>query len=592
MKKKLFSGILAALMCVCMAIGLTACNNDKPDNGGGEDKAITEGVFDGTYTAGGFTMDVYFRFHENGEILDGKQTFYYHAYSGAIAGTAPLLGIYEVLDEEITVREVAPKASQRKQNQDKDFTASKTVVLKNLDGVEYCRTGWDAKEGLLLGFKQGSDTKGLIPDGYATEYCYVQTTETKTDHGVEMNKFYANVGDVRNASITLFHNGTYADDKVTGTETINGTYTVSNGVYTLTAGTGAKSGTLTVTESGATFAVTGADSITMSKTRDRVPVEGKVFTGTGVPTGMTTEVTITVTLYDDNSVTLTGMGSLEGTWAEVEGAICISVAGTDDIYPEEKTDNDGTYYEFEMSGITCRTVSVKAAVTTLYTLTGTATGKDQTGADTQVEYTLTLASDYKFALNYAGAMDVAKGDWTVLTTGADAGKFQLTVKETFNNMFTIDSTWLVTVTYNSDYTEITELSVEVPAVSAMFISAATLTYSSTPAKTEFLVFTTENEVTSPLAATISYRITLYTDNTLKFERTATSQYIPAAELAGTWTAGTANLPASMVIGEGDTAMNITVTTDWQTFKLSFTVEDLVAGGFPAAEFEYQIPTGA
>lgn len=153
MKKKLFAGILATLMCVvCAVAGLTACGGNPDDK---DAVKITEGVYDGTYMPTGqpYKQDNYIRFHEEGEIFEGKQTFYYHSYSGegvqAQAMVKPILGVYEVLDEEITIKSWQ-SGSQRAEDQGgvlENRTADKTVVLKSLDGAtEYCRTGWDTKD--------------------------------------------------------------------------------------------------------------------------------------------------------------------------------------------------------------------------------------------------------------------------------------------------------------------------------------------------------------------------------------------------------------------------------------------------------------
>lgn len=377
-KKSLFVGVLTLAVGACTALGLAACNNDKPNE---TEAKITEGIYDGTYTAQGYTQDNYIRFFEDGEVL-GKQCFYYHVFTKdstiEMPVVDPLLGTYEVVDESYTMKSYADSSHRDKDAGDPfvDRTADKTVICYSLDGnTEYFRTGWDTKENKLLGIPAANTGLGITADNkmgvssFYGNYCLLNSTADKTDKGVALNTFYCDTETVKNASIVIYHNGTYADNKVTGTDTVNGTYTVSESTYTLTAGTGATGGSLVIGTNGATFTPTGGTAINMSSTRNRQPLDGYVFTGRGIPEGMETERDITVTLYDDNSVSVTGLQkTMEGFWEEGdEGIITITDLGVD-IFVETKTDADGEYYEVTVSGVTCRTESVEK-VTLLHTYT-------------------------------------------------------------------------------------------------------------------------------------------------------------------------------------------------------------------------------
>ena len=334
MKKKFTVLLLALTLALGACLGLTACG-DK-DKGGTTPKAITEGVFDGTYTGGGFKQDVYIRFHKTGDLVDGKQTFYYQAVTGEGASAnvlVLLIGTYEVLDEEITLK-AWQSGTQRAEDQGGVFTdrkADKTVVLKSLDGTtEYCRTGWDTKEDKLLGIP------AVTPDGSVTvgntmgvsthygNYCYLRKTDDgREDRKVAMATYYAKPDAIKNATITLYYGNVYEDNGVTGSDTVAGTYKqTGDGAYALTAGSGAKSGTLTVTSEKVTFTPSGESEIEMSNTVIRSEVYK--LTSDTIPATSTTPVDTKYefVLYDNKSVSATvkmassgaALGSVEGTW--------------------------------------------------------------------------------------------------------------------------------------------------------------------------------------------------------------------------------------------------------------------------------------
>ena len=109
---------------------------DAAESGEEDTELPTEGYYEGRYSgaSGGttFEQDCFISFHEKGEIIEDKQTFYFQAMSGSgeqwIAVIDPLLGTYEVLDEEITMN-TAPSAELRVEGNMEEMTADKTFVF-------------------------------------------------------------------------------------------------------------------------------------------------------------------------------------------------------------------------------------------------------------------------------------------------------------------------------------------------------------------------------------------------------------------------------------------------------------------------------
>lgn len=603
-KNKFIVVLLSMIMAVCLCFVLAACNNE---NNPPEDKTakITEGYYDGTYVGGGYTQDMYIRFHEEGEVFEGKKTFYFQIYStgagGSQAMVKPMLGTYEVQDQEITLKAYSSGDGRSDASTMIERTADKTVVLKSLDGTnEYCKTGWDTKEDKLLGIPAANADQGITATntmGVTTQhgnYCLLKKTDAKTDRGVVLATYYANVGEVRNASITIFHNGTYEDNKVTGTEAINGTYTKNGDVYTLTAGTGAKSGTLTVTATGANLAVTGQDAVTMTTERDREI--SYTFTGSGDSEGVT--LNYTVTLFDDGSAQMVSkvgdnvVSDLEGTWVESEDADVVmtvqfgtAVTG----YVTKESNNDGKYhYEVDINGATLKTEDYEAQVEALYTLTGTITGPDQTGNPTGTTYAaeLKLNNDLSFSLdltNNGQTVSAATGVFAPVMNGAVPTAYTCTVKT--STFYTVDSTFTVSITLGSS--GITALSAELPAVTQEYggntitiLNAATLQWS---AVTTVYTFTG-----SLYSGAVTAELTLLSDGSCAYKLNGNEAG------TGTWItedfAGQ-TFPASItitVLGASEAA-TVTVTKDWTNMKLTIAMP---AVNNLAVTVEYALPTAA
>lgn len=607
-KNKFIVVLLSMVMAVCLCFGLAACG-DKPDPKPEPDAAkITNGYYDGTYSAGGATQEAWFRFHENGAIMDGKQTFYFQAYSisgslqNAMAG--PMLGVYEILDEQITVKSY-PSGSNRDGDKDPciDRTADKTVVLKSLDGTtEYFRTGWDTKENKLLGIPAVNEDKGItinnnmgVPS-YFCNYCYLNKTDAISEKGVEMGKYYANVNEVRNASITIYHNGTYEDNKVTGESAINGTYTKNGNVYTLTAGSGAKGGTLTITDTGATFAVTGADTVTMTITRDRDV--SFTFTGSGTSQGVTLDHTLT--LYDDYSLTFvskmgaTVVGSSEGTWKEESDASVVmsyTIGTTSGYVTKETGSTAGKYnYETEYNGATLKTEEFEVQVEALYTLTGTITGPDQSGNPSGTSYSATLAlnDDLSFSLDLtAGGQTApaAKGTYAPVMNGQVPTGFKLTVSE--SSFYSAGAEFTVSIT-GFGATGIAGLSVELPAATMQIQGGTTITVLNAATLSWSAVTTVYTFTGSLYSGQVTGELQLLSDGSCK--------YILNNMDAGTGTWTTQNIagqdiPGSItitVLGATE-AETVNVTPDWSNMKLSVVMP---AVNQISVTVEYALPTVA
>ena len=221
-----------------------------------------------------------------------------------IAVIDPLLGTYEVLDEEITMN-TAPSAELRGEGNWEEMTADKTIVFYSLDGeTEYFRSGWDTEENKILGIPTENE---IGATSWYTNYCFLHVDEDPQERGVELYTFYYRLEDGRNASITIYHDGTYLDNMLTGTGEVTGTWELDGDTYILTAGEGATGGTLVIDKDDATKAVFTPEGGSAMELGPRVRNEVYVFadeTGENV-----------VILYDDMSCSIVLSGAqCEGTW--------------------------------------------------------------------------------------------------------------------------------------------------------------------------------------------------------------------------------------------------------------------------------------
>lgn len=549
--------LVAALLCVatlCVGVAaLTACN-DTPTPTPTDTLALTDGVFDGTYTGGGYKQDTYIRFHEEGEVLAGKKTFYYHAYSGEGATAQPqvkeMLGTYEVVEESITVKcwQAPDKRAEEDGGVCENRTADKTIVCKSLDGqTEYFKTGYDSANKRIFGIPATKEDLGITTDNnmgvmsFYCNYCYLQTTDAKTDRGVALESFYADVNEVKNASLVIYHNKTYADNKVTGEDNGTGTWTKSGTTYTLTTtASGLTGGSLEVAADGhtATFTPTGKAAISMKDTRNRTAeytLTGDVDVDNGQ--GGTIPSTLTVTLNDDNSAVIsivTKQGSMEimsqeGTWENVEGSILVSntiFAGNLILSEVKEGDKYVLSGKIKLQGgdtdITVKTAPYEKEeekATALYTFNG---GYPSYG----VTMELKLMSDNTAVLtsvNGTGAEPVtANGTWTA--NESKPATVTITGLDTFN------------ITENNDGT-------------------FSVTINQMPLKTEL------PKVIQTMSATLyngylTYTLELYNDKTAVFTNKQTGS--DPLVVKGAWTEE-GGKPVSVNLGSGATAMTLTVT---------------------------------
>lgn len=539
-KKILLVGALTAVMSVGATIGLAACDFKGPD-----DIKITEGVYDGSYSANGYTQETYFRFYEDGELFSGQSNFYYHVRSynsnASVFAINPLLGTYEVKDESYTM-------SAYNNHDDKssdsvlatELTADKTVILYDLSGNTLFTTGWDTENNRLLGIPADCSFSSAT----YREYIYANSDKTYTDYGVALYTYYCDTETVRNASLVIYHNNTYADNYVTSNEIVEGTYTVSGSTYTLNAGTGANGGTLVTSSTGATFTPAGGSAITMSTERNREKLDDYVFSGVVTSEDYTAEMQII--LYDDNSVDILNNGAvqLSGTWvADDDGnPVYVSITGFSDAYIESDTDEDGVYYTIAINGTTCRTESVAY---TVYTFTGThSMGNFPATLELKNDGTAVYVVEHE---QYGGTFE---GTWT--KEGNEPASVSLA-----NGVLTLT----ITGSNGAYIAENTDQQ----------ITLSTKLYSFTG---------------SAYSGAVQAELVLYANGTCAYILNGNTLTI------GTYTTTTISgmaIPASITLEEFEDA--IAITPDWTNMQLKANMP-ATSTGVPAIEVVYNLPTAA
>lgn len=385
--KKAFRWLVLALVA-CMVLSFAACTpsddptpstDPKPSDSQPADPQPTDPkeltIRDGIYISDAIDMGKgrgmafnYLRFHENG-------VFYYAqmAQPGSAAGGAmSAAGYYEVINESIAFTDTTGN----------EQTADFYILCYNFDGTEYgIHQSNGGEEGVAPEYDNVIPVKGDVLYGvWYSNMAYTHVADN-TDYTVdkEIPKEVANF--VKEAGSTealiLKHNGTFEDlVNITGGEYYEGSWTLADGVYTLTDNTTSKTATLQIAEdnSSASYVDFNGNNVQLlNAAAPATPSEGVLqvlFKGEFAVNGMFPGTTV-ASLYDNGTakletkidMSLAGMGvkevAEEGTWeltADYKMVITVPVEGAEaKVFTAAPVDAQGTYkftYNFSMQGST------------------------------------------------------------------------------------------------------------------------------------------------------------------------------------------------------------------------------------------------
>ena len=319
-----FSAILLGV-CFGACFMLTGCNGNEHTDHVDEDgdgycdiceeempsteMALTDGIFDGSIE----TNPGYIRFHEEGELVEGKAIFYC-LFGSENAGTQGA-GFYTVEEKDYDYSGSYPSKDDLNEQTNaypEGSVAQYTITLTSFDGeTTYGSFGYE--DGALYNFNAEGVALGVASyQGYR----FVQQADNgKEEYGVALYKF-TNLED-EDRTFQILHNGSYVDD-VSAAYIVNGTWTASGSTYTLTPDDPMdKGGTFVLNEDG----VSGTLTVDGTKFDLGQPVDERevlmTFAGTKedveLAPGFTGDGTFTATLYADDEksmeLTLTAMGA-------------------------------------------------------------------------------------------------------------------------------------------------------------------------------------------------------------------------------------------------------------------------------------------
>lgn len=379
---------IALVLVLCMVLTFAACNkptnptDPQPTDSQPTDPKPTDPqptdpkeltIYDGIYLSDAIDMGQgrgnafnYLRFHENG-------VFYYAqlAQPGSSAGGGmSTAGYYTLVNEPITFFDTTGA----------EQTADKYILCYNFDGTEYgihqSNTGEEGTEPTYDNIIPIKDD--VIYGVWYSNMIYTHVTDNADftvdkEIAKEVANFVKEAGSTE--ALILKHNGTFEDLlNVTGGEYYEGSWTLADGVYTLTDNATSKTATLTIAEDNNSAVYVGFGGATMDLLNSAAPAapsEGVLqvmFKGNFMVQGMFPG-SATAKLYDNGTaelnvsvdMNLAGMGIVEmaenGTWEmtpDYKMVITVPTEGSEDrVFTAQPVDAQGTYkftYTFSIQG--------------------------------------------------------------------------------------------------------------------------------------------------------------------------------------------------------------------------------------------------
>ncbi len=364
-----------------------------------EPSSLTDGVFDYTMTPEGREpMYNFVHFYDS-------NVFYASTYGGGQYA----VGFYEVTDE--------PRDYE--DGDGSTHAASKTILMKKLDGSEYATVAYDAEKGIIGDFTPLYNNElmhNLEPDA-----------DKIKENGVALYEYIVEGDDY--AMVGINHNGTYQDsvDAI-----IEGTWTLDGNIYTLTDGDAGDVYTLTLSEDGYAAEYKMPDGTTYSMLLVREPEAVMVFTGTAKSATLG-EVAAAIHCYDSGEAVLdmTVSGSTQsvpgGTWklSDTKTSVAINVRGTDYEAAINMADYSFSFdLVMDVNGESMTfPMSNAVAATVVYTFVG----------ENNMAIRLDCYSDGACELVYEGLGVVTSGTWNADSSAGPLPAWTIVLSETFEN---------------------------------------------------------------------------------------------------------------------------------------------------------------
>lgn len=392
---------IALVLALCVTLSLTACNPSGDSNNSApaepqptesqsaepqpvEAKELT--LHDGIYISDAIDMGQgrgnaynYLRFHENG-------VFYYAQLAqpgSSNGGGMSAAGYYEVVNESIAFVDHAGA----------EKTADYYILCYNFDGTEY---GIHQSNSGQEGAEPSYDNSIPVLEDVLYGVWYSNMTYTHlAEHAdftvdAEIAKEVASF--VKEAdsteSLILKHNGIFEDLlNVSGGEYYEGSWVLTEGVYTLTDSATSKTATVQISQdnSAAVYVDFNGNTLNLiNAAAPAAPAEGVLqvmFKGDFMVQGMFPGSAV-AKLYDNGvadlsvsvDMNLANMGILEmaesGTWeltADYKMVITVPTEGSEDrVFTAQPVDDQGTYkflYAFSIQGTPFETEMTKTELT-------------------------------------------------------------------------------------------------------------------------------------------------------------------------------------------------------------------------------------
>jgi len=325
-KTKLFSLVLLMLFSLMF---LAACTEEPIEEPTPDVPLLTDGVFDGTFSAAGFGTTInYIKFYPTDEV--SGRSIYYLSVSGDQEHMAGYYTIEEVGYDYQTWYSRDDRLSIAAETFMLTGTSTYTITLYDFSDNELTSFGYDIVNynGIIYNFNMED-----YPD-FIQRVCFYQKIENLSiyeETNIPIHEFV--VADNADYKLNIYHNGTYeyiTDTTKEGTWSLNATGTT----YVLYNDDESSFASVGVSSDGqkATLLPSSGTKVNLI-----VPVSELMLTYTGRDTNhiMTDATTLDITLYmyTDNTAEIEvqyGGVALEGTW-DVESNIYVFYLEGDEI---------------------------------------------------------------------------------------------------------------------------------------------------------------------------------------------------------------------------------------------------------------------
>ncbi|MBQ0126060.1 MAG: hypothetical protein KBS59_07060 [Clostridiales bacterium] len=393
-------------------VGCQPATPPDPPTPPAQEKEITDGLFLYSFGNEGSSYNFYIHFHKNGVF-----------YFSGLNGNQKLVGYYEVKDEQWSSKNFKNRedASAKDPKPYSEATAPQTIHFFSLSGSEIGISGYDKE----LGNIYSANIQGQ--PSYCSELLFVQDTEAVAnatlgvENGVAIFKYEVD-GDT-SSYVDINHDGSYTDMIITQ---VSGTWTLENGVYTLTPEDKTDTPatlTLSADQKSATYKPDGGDAVELKLYEEALVLEDTFVGSVKIPAGGGVEIDGTYYIYLYTNGTCVGslmMGDRElakvegGKWSKDDAGVLQTLALGGDTYSAPspnveitpKTIQDGKFRyigTFKANGNEMQlTIDMEIVVAEL-----------MKAEDTKGKDSITFYPDFTFkATGYSGAAAM-EGTWSM-----------------------------------------------------------------------------------------------------------------------------------------------------------------------------------